>query len=797
MHRPPRLIPRLGTLVLLVAACAAAPLQAQQTGAVTGQVVDATTGHPLPDAGVRVEGTASTAISRADGAFLLPSVPAGTREVTARLLGYAPVTASVTVRAGSTASVVLSLDQRAIPLEPLVVEGEKALRDMDETFSSVGVLGAGAIQATAIDDLEEAFRLAANVRDADWVDAGIVIRGINSEGVAGPSGAPLATVYIDGVPQTQNAQRRGVLGAWDVQQIEVWRGPQSTLSGRNALAGKIEVRTKDPTLYWEAAAQAELGNQNRSAQAFMVSGPVLEDRLAFRVSAGRQHREGSVSYPLYEGDGFPRLEERRDDDSWLVRGKLLLLPDGEQGGLRAQLNLVHGYNSPAYRDVDGSSADASQIDRSGPVSFSDRYWGLQSVPVFVEARSTETSQAGLELTLPAGDAWTLSSTSSLTNTSTQRPSVDLSSQGAIDELEFSQELVARYVGQDLDATLGGFALDGTVDDERNQRRPWEDFERRTDTDRGYTNLALFGEVRWQLAGPLSLVTGARVDRETQDFFNVSSQVGPDGAVQGSSESATESSHTAFLPKVGLSYGWDRGSVGGTVQRALRTGGSAINFVTGEPYQYDSEKAWNYELALRHASRDGRLRARLNLFHLDWRDQQVNVPQVPGDFSSDIIVNAGESTVTGGELEVTASPMEALDVFGSLGVARTNFEDFSFLQFGNLLDLTDESFPQAPEVTAAVGGEWRAPGGFFLGGDVGHTGSALSRSLLEGGPRDELPSYTLLNLRAGWLGPGFTITGYLENATDEEFFLYRFDDPGFQLATLGKPRSFGIVVRAER
>jgi outer membrane receptor protein involved in Fe transport len=95
----------------------------------------------------------------------------------------------------------------------------------------------------------------ANVNRADWVDSGIVLRGINSEGVGGPSGSPLATTYVDGVPQTQNGARRGVNGTWDLQQVEVWRGPQSTIVGRNALAGAIQVKTNDPTMTWETAAR--------------------------------------------------------------------------------------------------------------------------------------------------------------------------------------------------------------------------------------------------------------------------------------------------------------------------------------------------------------------------------------------------------------------------------------------------------------------------------------------------------------------------------------------------------------
>lgn len=86
----------------------------------------------------------------------------------------------------------------------------------------------------------------ANVMDGDWADAGFIIRGVSSEGLV-PGSAPLATLYIDGVQQTVRGARRGARGLFDVEQVEVYRGPQSTLSGRAAMAGAIYIKTKDPT----------------------------------------------------------------------------------------------------------------------------------------------------------------------------------------------------------------------------------------------------------------------------------------------------------------------------------------------------------------------------------------------------------------------------------------------------------------------------------------------------------------------------------------------------------------------
>ena len=146
-------------------------------------------------------------------------------------------------------------DDAVHELESFLVLGEKFTRSWEDTLASVSLFGGRGLHDRAAQDLESAFGLMPNVRDADFLDSGFIIRGINSEGIGGPAGSPMATLYIDGVPQTQNGLRRGALALWDLKQVEVLRGPQSVLSGRNALAGAIRLETHDPEFATRAAAR--------------------------------------------------------------------------------------------------------------------------------------------------------------------------------------------------------------------------------------------------------------------------------------------------------------------------------------------------------------------------------------------------------------------------------------------------------------------------------------------------------------------------------------------------------------
>lgn len=778
--------------VILAAGLAITPHAGAQQ-AIAGRVSAEGSGLPLSGVSLTLDGEQVASTTNANGTFTIPSVAAGDHTLTVSLIGYETAERMVTAAVGESVEVLVSLVEAPIALAPVQVYGERVGRGLDATVGSVAALDGAAIRGAGLNTLRDALRFIPNARDADWVDAGILIRGINSEGVAGPTENPLATFYVDGVAQTLASGRRGPTGGWDIQQMEVWRGPQSTLSGRNALAGKVEIRTNDPTMDWEMAAQTELGNRSHNQQAVAVSGPLVEDRFAFRIAAERRHANGQIRYPLY--DGMPRLDERSNDDYAHARAKLLFLPSGGPDGFRAQLHVSSTYNSPSYDDVDGPSADGSSAGISGPIAFEDRYWGFQSTPVFVEARSGRANQAALELTLPTNSGWTLYSTSTWLDATTKRPSVDQSSVGDIGDTELSQEVRGVFGGVSLEGVVGAYLLSGDGETSRRQQRPWESFVRNDTGEDSFTNTALFGEVRWSVLSNLTLIAGGRYDREEREFSSLSRRV-EGGSVISESSNATDAAFAAFLPKFGASVDLSgRSTFGVTVQKAYRAGGAAVDFVAGGSYEYDPEYAWNYEVAWRGRSADNRLRYALNLFYLDWRDQQINVPQIPGDFTSDIILNAGESTVMGAEVELAGQLTESLQAFGSLGYARTEFEDFSFLQFGNLLDLAGESFPQSPALSTVAGLEYRAPSGWFVGADANHTSEATSRSVLEGRPVDKLPSYTLLNVRVGAEYGAFTVTGYVENLTDEDYFLYRYDQSDFQLATLGASRAVGVIVNA--
>lgn len=129
-------------------------------------------------------------------------------------------------------------------VDVIVVTGEKVSRTLQETTASVGVTTKARIENEAIQTLEDVLQRTANV-SLTYGSSGFTIRGIANQGVSGAGDAATATVFVDGAPIPQEILANGPTDMWDAAQVEIFRGPQSTLQGLNALAGAIHIRTQD------------------------------------------------------------------------------------------------------------------------------------------------------------------------------------------------------------------------------------------------------------------------------------------------------------------------------------------------------------------------------------------------------------------------------------------------------------------------------------------------------------------------------------------------------------------------
>lgn len=652
--------------------------------------------------------------------------------------------------------------QDAVELAPIVVSGEKMSRRLEDTASSVQVISASDIASSSMDDLYDAYERTANVSmDNAGLGkvGGFVIRGISNNGVTAQNFAtntPLSSVFVDGIPLSIAGALGGPLDLWDVESVEILRGPQSTNQGQSALAGAIHLMTRDPDEFFDARARVRHGNDGLRQYAAALGLPLLGGFSA-RLTHQQSQSDGEVYNVTREEFGNREdLEHNRIKLGWQSA-------DGES----AKVVLSYG-RADSYRGQTQISGDPRQRQ------------AVANDPEYVDNVS---DVASLRASWLLSDGTRLSAQSGLSTTEQQRLddyNASAEDDGTIENLSddetWTHELRVNFaylslLGRQLQGVAGVFAShrDGAMDlyirdGDVLGGQPFSAYvDIQTLVDQTRKGYAAFTEVEWALASRWTLIAGLRYDTESLDFeyFNnadlaltrdgppligdlIGDIIGPvvdlpaDGEGQGSADS------DAVLPKLGLRFELTPDAIVGiTAQRAYRAGGLSVNFVRGTFNTFDPEYTTTGEVFLRLALFDRRVRLRSNLFYTDWQDQQVSV-QLSDNANDTQTENAGASKLYGAELEIDARLWRALRGFASLGYTHTEFVEFD----STAGDYSGNEFPSAPRRSAALGLSWDTQGdGLYAQLDANYQDDSFRTA--DNDPEQTSDARTLVNGRLGW------------------------------------------------
>lgn len=221
----------------------------------------------------------------------------------------------------------------AIDSNEIVVTGQKTNRTLQETPASVAVVTSETITNQNLISVYDILERTPNLA-VDGNRTTFSIRGIDAFNVSGGGDGVLASVYLDGAVMPQTALTAGPLDLYDIAQVEVFRGPQSTVQGRNSLAGAVIVRTTDPSYEWTGrfrALMTDKDGQRRLGAA--IGGPLVDGQVAFRLAGEVARADGLIRNVTTHRDADRRKSET-------VRGKLLLTPDALPG-LRIVATFMH------------------------------------------------------------------------------------------------------------------------------------------------------------------------------------------------------------------------------------------------------------------------------------------------------------------------------------------------------------------------------------------------------------------------------------------------------------------------
>lgn len=762
-----------------------------------------------------------------------------------------PLCRAIAIGLACVSAAAVAEEQRG--LEEVTVMGEKTERSLQDTITSVRVVTATEIEEQNINNFHDVLDRAPNVSRNPG--NGFNIRGIDVFSVSGGGNSYLASVYSDGAPLPYRVIQKFGFSTWDVQQVEVLRGPQSTLQGRNALAGAIVMNTVDPTYEWGFKGRLGLGEEGREEKAVAFGGGLIEDQLALRVSAEQRDFDGYIKNITRD-----EYSDFKHDET--LRLKLLAEPDALPN-LRAMLTLT---KAEMDNGVDWSNSGDADPFENPHTSFNDP-----------TREFTDSDMAVLKLGYTLGDNWALTATTTYSDVNYgylwdgdegPEPGNTLANDRV--DRTLSQELLLSFDFERLRGVVGGYYSDLDVNAHRSGAQGisfarlgvptllvappqfgglgltqeqaqavlaiYDPFDPAIISDdrslrQRVSTAALFTDFSYAVSEKFDLFAGLRYDRERQENANdavttiVNLEDMPDAAnpafdpmtaaivaglnarILGMADAASgteplvDEDFDALLPKAGATWHWsDDVSTSFTAQRGYRSGGVGSNIARATTYTYDPEYTWNYELSLRSLFLDGRLVANANLFYLDWEDQQVTV-QLSGSTYDRETFNSGSSTVRGAEVELLFRADEYWSGYAGLGYSKTEFEEFEVVMPTAIYDLSGRAFVGAPDVTANLGVTYRN-GGLVLNANANYRDESVTlANPYSSGLTEEDPHFdprndarTLVNLRAGyeWDNLGAFLT--VSNLLDEEY-IDRADSGG-GIHYLGQPRLATLRLEAD-
>ena len=668
---------------------------------------------------------------------------------------------------GGVTLVRVPVSQGPVQLSAIVVEGERSGRTLEETPASTTVVTGEEADRSSNITLVDALSNAPNVF---FDPAGFrlpTIRGIEPTAGAVGGGAITAgaqarvNVIVDDItrPQLVAGAVTSAFGLWDTEQIEIARGPQSTLGGRNSLAGNIRVQTRDPVHFLEGAVRAfAFDERGTVGGALMLNTPVVQDQVALRFTAEVSDGDSFIDYtnPAISNiaDDFESVEFER------YRSKLLITPASvpdlelsflaEQNETRAPVDFV----ADAGTFVNSSSGLVLFFDNRQRI-FGPKLKYSLSDNTELEARYSyvdNENEVPRNISNVSGFPFKQDLKTHSTEVLVRAEDVGILNRGVVG-LTYDK---SDDVGEGGFTGFGSFAFDGELE-----------------------NYSIYAEADIALSEQLALIVGGRLERQTESrLFQF-----------GGSLRQIENDESVFIPKVGLRYDLnDDITLGYQYSEGFRAGGLDFDFIDPAAgfTEFGPETLRQHEVYARTTSMDGRLNLNASAFFWQLDDAQTpgatlvggfrlrgNIPEIRGyglevdgsyDFGNGFIFNAG------------------------LGLLETEIKDAGSI----VPQFEGDEAPRAPDVTANLGIRYFAKNGFDTSATVRHVGGFTDFL-----GSNEVPNYTTVDLGAGYefeIGNEqlVRIDAFVNNVTDERIVTGTF---GAQ-ELLGRPRTIGIAASME-
>lgn len=693
-------------------------------------------------------------------------------------------------RIGSAVGLVLLFLQpvQSKELEELIVTAKKRQQSLQDVGASVSAVTGSRLEDGGIGNIEDLQSLLPSVSvGSDFAQAKIFIRGIGlNSSFAGVD--PSVALHVDGAVVSQSFAQLGSF--FDLERVEVLRGPQGTLYGRNATGGSFNLITRKPTEELEGYARLTVGEHSQVLVEGAISGPLSDSvrgRIAIRSDSRDGYGENIVTGNDIDDSDKQSIRAHLDIDLSETANLLLSVEHHEEDDAGLSLKFIEVASA-----IDPGIAAAPGVGGFAP--------GIRDIASEIDPRNDrDTTAFNAQLNLALNDKWSLTSITNYRELDVLlTQDLDISSNlnddvqnNVVESEHFSQELQFSYEGERLRGIIAFYYFQEDLFNANNigfgsADAPIGAFPLFANTqavlftgDIDIESTAVFANFTYDLDDKFSLDIGGRYSDETREADNVNllnfSHFGP-AALNRTLTFSDRRSFDDFSPSIGLNWQasedvllyatYSEGFKSGTIQSGQLT-----------PI-LDPEEIENFEFGFKGTFLDNRLRVNANAFYYEITDLQLDRtrPENDGSFTT-IFENAAEAEGSGIELEVTWLPTDNFQIDAYLGLLDTEFGEFftdNPLDNGiNVQDLDGNSLRQAPEVTWGIRGEYTIPlnGGarISLVGDVAFKDEQFFTEFNQEITGED--SYTLVNASIKYTSADekYFVNVWGKNLSDEEVY----------------------------
>jgi outer membrane receptor protein involved in Fe transport len=713
--------------------------------------------------------------------------------------GGVPGTAQAERSAQGTAPTITGMS-----LEEIIVTAQKVEERLREIPMSITAMTARDLQALGATQFVD---FANTVPSLNFTSSGVGQTQVNLRGItSGYNVSPTVGIYVDDVPYgsstpfAESARLSLDVGLFDMNRIEILRGPQGTLYGASTMGGLLKYVTNAPdTTSFGGTARANVSSTQDGGVGYDASSavnvPLIDDKAALRLSGFYTRSNGYM-------DNLTADDEDVDQaDVYGGRVDFLFAPTD-----RLSVRLV-----AFAQDVERDGSIAADFDRTTRQPIDDELEQRRAVVEPFE-QSFRLASATVKY---AFDFATLTSISSY-QTVRSDSVVDFSplyvpllgGPGVFSAIgvtrnadtdKFTQEIRLSASGSVVDWLVGGFYT--KEDSEQLQQLlpygpngallPVNLLTARIPSQ--YDEYAGFGNLTFHVTDKLDITGGVRYAHNTQQQEQIAS-----GALIGAVPVRRSSDSVATY------LGSIRYRVNENVMPYLRfatgyrPGGpnAVLNDLNGQPLAtptFDADKLASYEAGIKLSTADRRFSADLAVYRIDWDDMQITAIRN----GLGVVANAAKAQSQGAEITLSAVPVRDLTIVGSLGYTNAELTEDA----PDLGGVDGESLPDAPEITAALSADYR----FGLASYEAFTGTTVryiadrnaSFDQAVGMPQYELPDYTAVDVRAGLILGDARVQLYCKNVADERGQLSAITGTsvlgGPANVSILQPRTFGLGV----